>query len=173
MNVFLIPLQERISLSLLHPSLPYLSFSLSIALLYLFLSSEFFKLKYFVYFLFVCTAFCIFLFFQRLFLKDCTVFCHVDYFLNKFFTFLPFWMISIGNKACVFFFLVSSTLFNSLHFIYYLSTFYKSSFYISLIHFLSDVSRFSSRTPGVPRRDWQRKGKEHEMYFWPRAFVNV
>lgn len=179
MNVFLIPLQERISLSLLHPSSPSLSLIILISIIFFYLHLS--LISYLWHFLFSISKFRTKSIFQYVAFG-----CHVD----NYFSWVSAWifimiltmsitfLISFCIYILIYWYVIQAWVFYLMLFLLIYMTFrmflyHSTSFSLYLIYFLSDVSRFSSLSPSVPRRDWQWKGKEHEKYFWLRAFTNV
>lgn len=154
MNVFLIPLQERISLSLLHPSSPSLSltiFSYSISNFFTFLFSfatSIFCMLHFVFYCYVDNYFSCLTFIDLVALITFSV----NFSIYPIILFLYLFILidfhvrqSLGSL-----FIISFISFMIFHIFLCLPT---SFFSFSNILFLSDVSRFSFHSPGVLRRD--------------------
>lgn len=175
MNVFLIPLQERISLSLLyiHPLVLTLSLIISNSVssyLHLPIISELCKIFFPSWKKKILSGSCILYFIVMSIITFPEYACLIFYYwamLITFDKFDKFYFLSIHFNRFV----------RSLRFLclllfllVYDMTVYVS--YLSLTSFLSfSVLLFLWRflifihSPGVPRRDWQRKGKEHEKVF--------
>lgn len=162
MNVFLIPLQERISLSLLHPSLPCVFLSLSL-LLYVHLFYPVFNFWFFFCF-FIKYSFDMLHFVFSVMLIITLLKMPANYWFTDFAALISFSInLFINQFICSYSSFPNMLSYFRFFFLHFSTS--NSVLSISLIYFLSNVSPFSFHSPGIPRRDWQRKGKRIRKVF--------